>query len=567
MRALKVVKKLIGFKNILLISMLVLSVALLSGCVDKARDAVASYVRPGIDLNIDVELIPDVNMGKGSMNRIALPDGTHADNLTIDSRDHVYDISISSVEYFYKVDVMGSSDIEKTNVRINGEAVDVRLKDGKEKKEWVFEKETVFSTELPVENYKLVISGQSEKDIEIIINDVAVDKDENGHFTKEFLNGAGVSYINIEVKDARNNRSSLKLEVKFNNKVPNLTIDEISIPTKKFVDKIRDEVKTITEFNKLKLKGSTDEESKLFVGDQELAVEAGGIFETEVELQPGENVSTFRSESKNGNAVKVNVNIKYNVTKRPKLTVNIPQNEMAAEDMITKFHTIEVSGITDAGCDVFINGEKVRVKKDGSFSHQVELKAGTNIITVLSVDKDGNSTELVRRVTFTSDDFPLKIFAPEESTNVSVEVSGLTKPETVVYLENTKTEVEEDGSFSGTLQLTKPGNNVFTITAIDKYGNSQTRSVVIKGIPPRVEVVAPEITTNPEVTIVGVTDANSTVVMLVGGKKVPVNNNDGTFEISVELEPGLNDLVLLATNFFGTTEMPVPIIYDDYAAK
>ncbi|MCL0041904.1 hypothetical protein M1N12_02440, partial [Peptococcaceae bacterium] len=320
-------------------------------------------------------------------------------------------------------------------------------------------------------------------------------------------------------------------------------------------------------FNKLKLRGFTGEESKLFVGNQELAVGAGGMFETEIELQPGENVLTFRSESKDGNAIEVNVNIKYNVTKRPELTVNIPQNEMAAEDMITKFHTIEVSGMTDVGCDVFINGEKVRVKRDGSFSHQVELKAGTNIITVLSVDKDGNSTELVRRVTFTSDDFPLKIFAPEESTNVSVEVSGLTKPETVVFLENTKTEVEEDGSFSGTLQLTKPGNNVFTITAIDKYGNSQTRSVVIKGIPPRVEVVAPEITTNPEVTIVGVTDANSTVVMLVGGKKVPVNNNDGTFEISVELEPGLNDLVLLATNFFGTTEMPVPIIYDDYAAK
>ncbi|MCD5405789.1 MAG: hypothetical protein LRZ91_04730 [Desulfotomaculum sp.] len=564
MRVLKVVKK---FKNILLISMLVLSVALLSGCVDKVRDAVASYVRPGIDLNIDVKLIPDVNMGKGSMNRIALPNGTHADNLTIDSGDHVYDVSISSVEYFYKIDMTGSSDIEKTNVRINGEVVDVRLKDGREKEEWVFEKETILSAELPAENYKLVISGQLERDIEIIINDVAVDKDENGHFTKEFLNGAGVSYINIEVKDARNNRSSLKLEVKFNDKVPNLTIDEISIPTKKFVDKIRDEVKTITEFNKLKLRGFTGEESKLFVGNQELAVGAGGMFETEIELQPGENVSTFRSESKNGNAIEVNVNIKYNVTKRPELTVNIPQNEMAAEDMITKFHTIEVSGMTDVGCDVFINGEKVRVKRDGSFSHQVELKAGTNIITVLSVDKDGNSTELVRRVTFTSDDFPLKIFAPEESTNVSVEVSGLTKPETVVFLENTKTEVEEDGSFSGTLQLTKPGNNVFTITAIDKYGNSQTRSVVIKGIPPRVEVVAPEITTNPEVTIVGVTDANSTVVMLVGGKRVPVNNNDGTFEISVELEPGLNDLVLLATNFFGTTEMPVPIIYDDYAAK
>ena len=610
---------------------LVLLVVILTGCVDKLRDAIANQEPPAINMNIDIELIPDVRMGKGAFNRLILEKGVLTDNLTIVDRDHSYKISVAKVGYTYKLGVEGSSSTAEANIKLNGETLDLFFSedvadifqrtdeikalnnqvdkninaeedvnitgenstaeeksnadnaddvqqfdgnksssDDEEKAQsrgWVFSRNTTLSSDLPVQNYKIIISGKLEEDIEVMVNNVLVEADKDGNFTEEITNAVGTSYIAVDVKDKNNNRSTFKLKVEFNDELPSLMFDKPVIISENVLNKIKNQMETVMIFDKLQISGMTDEDVDLFFGDKELAVEAG-MFSTEVELQTGENTLKFISkDKKTENALEADLNIEYISAKKPNLSINIPENEMAAEDMTTKFDNIEVAGKTDVGCDVFVNGEKVRVKRDGSFSQRINLKAGRNIITVLSVDEEGNSAEVKRRVTFTSDEFPLKIFAPEESTMVTVDISGLTAPNAVVYLENTKVTTGDDGSFSGTLQLTKPGNNMFTITAIDKYGNSQSRNVVVKGIPPRVEVVAPEITTNPEVTIVGVTDTNSTVVMLVGGRKVPVNNNDGTFDITVELDPGLNDFALLATNFFGTTEMPIPIIYDDYANR
>ena len=328
-----------------------------------------------------------------------------------------------------------------------------------------------------------------------------------------------------------------------------------------------------------KVSGVTELNAQLFINDLEVPVTAEETFTGEVTLQAGENNIRVQALDQNNLSTTVELKINFDpavivddpetvaevhVPLGPSLILNLPVKNRANEDMITNFDKLKVPGVTVAGSQLFINGETVRVKRDGTFSHEVTLQAGKNIVQAVAVDASGNSTVVERRITFSSCIPSLQLFAPPESTTVTVDISGLTAPNAMVYLDNNKIEAEESGSFTGTVELRTQGENKFIVVAVNEHGVSTTQNMVIKGIPPRVEVTAPDITTNNEATIVGVTDTNSTIVMLVSGNKVEVNNNDGTFDIPVSLEPGFNDFVLLATNFFGTTEVPVPVLYDDF---
>ncbi|WP_031513519.1 hypothetical protein [Desulfofalx alkaliphila] len=242
----------------------------------------------------------------------------------------------------------------------------------------------------------------------------------------------------------------------------------------------------------------------------------------------------------------------------PGLTVNLP------EQMTTNHSELEISGTADSQCTVYVNGRSIRLRNDGTFSTDVELKVGNNTIQVIAVDNKGNSTRVERQVNFAAERPSLQVFAPSESTSTTVTLSGYTDPGSVVYIDNNKIKADANGGFSGTVQLKNKGNNTVRVVAVNNYGLSTTVNTVIKGIPPRIEVAAPDLVTTDRVTITGVVDAGSTVVVLAGTKKVTVNSGDGTFSETIDLEPGINDILVMAANFFGKTEVSLPILYDDY---
>ncbi|MTI81319.1 MAG: hypothetical protein FH758_10645 [Firmicutes bacterium] len=244
--------------------------------------------------------------------------------------------------------------------------------------------------------------------------------------------------------------------------------------------------------------------------------------------------------------------------KGPQLSVNLP------ETMTTTYDKVNVTGQTASGSTLFVNGESLRLRSDGSFKTEVSLKPGSNKVQVISVNSTGASTTVEREVVFNATQPQLEVFAPTESTSSNVTISGYTDPGCVIYLNNIKVKTDASGSFSGSVEIKNKGANTVKIASVNEYGVAIKTSRVIRGVPPKIEVAAPELTTDDQATISGVTDANSNVVLLVGSEEVSVDNNNGSFSRQVDLDSGLNDITVTATNIFGTTEKPITILYDDY---
>lgn len=68
------------------------------------------------------------------------------------------------------------------------------------------------------------------------------------------------------------------------------------------------------------------------------------------------------------------------------------------EDMIIQQESLTIRGRTDSGVDLAINGENVYVASDGSFSKEVQLTNGLNVVEVKAVNNFGKSTKIVRQI-------------------------------------------------------------------------------------------------------------------------------------------------------------------------
>ncbi|QED50155.1 S8 family serine peptidase [Cytobacillus dafuensis] len=119
-----------------------------------------------------------------------------------------------------------------------------------------------------------------------------------------------------------------------------------------------------------------------------------GTFSVDVPLQKGENVLTAISSSNQGSTdpsepVKITLD-----QEKPELTITKPadgfktnQKAVTIEGKVTDLHLSEVT----------INGQKVNVTEDGSYSLRLLLKNGKNEFTVTAKDRAGNETS--KRVT------------------------------------------------------------------------------------------------------------------------------------------------------------------------
>ena len=68
------------------------------------------------------------------------------------------------------------------------------------------------------------------------------------------------------------------------------------------------------------------------------------------------------------------------------------------ENIIIQQESLTIRGKTDSGVDLAINGENVYVASDGSFSKEVQLTSGLNVIEVKAVNNFGKSTKIVRQI-------------------------------------------------------------------------------------------------------------------------------------------------------------------------
>ncbi|MBI5466844.1 MAG: helix-turn-helix domain-containing protein [Candidatus Kerfeldbacteria bacterium] len=77
----------------------------------------------------------------------------------------------------------------------------------------------------------------------------------------------------------------------------------------------------------------------------------------------------------------------------PELTILVP-----ARDITTTETTITVSGVTEVGAAVTINGQDIQVTNNGQFSEQVDLRVGLNTLQIRAIKKHSAARMVTRQV-------------------------------------------------------------------------------------------------------------------------------------------------------------------------
>lgn len=85
------------------------------------------------------------------------------------------------------------------------------------------------------------------------------------------------------------------------------------------------------------------------------------------------------------------------ISEKPLLNISSPNDNTIIQGGDKK---VTVSGTTNAGVQVFINGSQIIVQKDGNFSTDLAINEGDNIISVKAADLASNSTEIQRKITY-----------------------------------------------------------------------------------------------------------------------------------------------------------------------
>ena len=136
----------------------------------------------------------------------------------------------------------------------------------------------------------------------------------------------------------------------------------------------------------------------------------------------------------------------------------------------------EVTGKTNPGNSVSINGVTAQVSQDGSFKASVPLKEGLN--TIIGEAKDKNGMVARKMITIILDTTPPNIFIDDPGYLVNIaelEVTGRVEPNSQVTVNGVTAKVVFDLWKTEATKITvKPGKNMITVVAIDQAGNSNT---------------------------------------------------------------------------------------------
>ena len=146
---------------------------------------------------------------------------------------------------------------------------------------------------------------------------------------------------------------------------------------------------------------------------------------------------------------------------------------------------LELSGWTDAGATVTIDGASATVEPDGTWNGTATLVEGPNSIMVEAVDALGNSKLVIVSAELDQTPPALAVTAPTDGSNTnepSVVVSGTTEDGATVWVNGV---VASDGTsdWSATVVLSE-GWNTIVVTAEDAVGNSAIATLTVEYIPP-----------------------------------------------------------------------------------
>ena len=292
---------------------------------------------------------------------------------------------------------------------------------------------------------------------------------------------------------------------------------------------------------------------------------ANGSFSVPVLLSEGLNTLFVNATDRLGNLA-YEIKTVVSDTTKPSLLVLSPANLSVSATSV-----VRVSGVTEFGAFLTVNGFSVAVLPNGTWSVDLALSDGPQPVVVVAADTVGNTNVVVRMVLVDSDVPQVTLTSPlVPLTNRSeVVVSGYVSDSNVVAVLVNFVPVPfnaTSGYFSTTLPLSG-GFNPIVVVAVDA---AQHRGVAQTGIfadldAPVIHVTGPPdgLETNQSTVVVSgiVDDVNATV--LANGQQVRPNP-DGTWRTTIALLQGANTIVVSAVDAAGNKAREVRILVTYY---
>ncbi|RIE17541.1 stalk domain-containing protein [Candidatus Cryosericum septentrionale] len=151
---------------------------------------------------------------------------------------------------------------------------------------------------------------------------------------------------------------------------------------------------TVTGQATIGVQGRTEAGAMLTVAGAAVPISAQGEFQTQVTLKDGQQSIVFTAMDVAGNVGQAQLKVTLDTTP-PVLTITKP-----VMYSIVLTNVCEVVGKTEPGAIVKIAGAAVSVNADGSFSFNVMLKEGNNLIDMTATDAIGNQRKTAIPVTY-----------------------------------------------------------------------------------------------------------------------------------------------------------------------
>ena len=227
----------------------------------------------------------------------------------------------------------------------------------------------------------------------------------------------------------------------------------------------------------LTVQGIADPEALIWVNDdpQPVALGNGGSFTLRRRLEEGPNRIQVRAVDQAGNVTSVVREVDL-VTRPPEIVIETPHDGLWINQRL-----ISVQGRVEPGIILKVNDNEVLIGADGSFTADVMLQEGENVLRFEATDEVGNVSTEERII-------HLKTNPPVISINIdnyqvvdkpSLPLWGQTEVGTTLTINGQPVALDNRGRFQTLVNLVE-GENVIKVNAQDQAGNVVTLERVVK---------------------------------------------------------------------------------------
>jgi flagellar hook assembly protein FlgD len=227
----------------------------------------------------------------------------------------------------------------------------------------------------------------------------------------------------------------------------------------------------------LTVQGIADPEALVWVNDdpQPVALGNGGSFTLRRRLEEGPNRIQVRAVDQAGNVTSVVREVDL-VTRPPEIVIETPHDGLWINQRL-----ISVQGRVEPGVILKVNDNEVLIGADGSFTADVMLQEGENVLRFEATDEVGNVSTEEQIV-------HLKTNPPVISINIdnyqvvdkpSLHLWGQTEVGTALMINGQPVALDNRGRFQTLVNLVE-GENVIKVNAQDQAGNVVTLERVVK---------------------------------------------------------------------------------------